>query len=251
MKLGGPGAIMLLIEAWSFEITTILAGYLGTVELDAHLTMLQLATLAFLSMPFAVAIASTIRIGNLLGGGDARRAEDAMYVTFALCVGFMAVCGVVFATAADYIGQVFTTDREVVKLVGRIAYIAAIFSLADGAQAAAGGVFRGMGRQVTLAIRNLLGFWGVGVPFGAVMTFAVGIGLPGLWWGLTVGLTVTTVISVYDLGRVDWEGEVVKAAERAGTDDEAIIAKIAVDDDEEAGGAAAATAATTTATVRM
>jgi MATE family multidrug resistance protein len=42
------------------------AAYLGTVALDAHLTMLQLATLAYLSLPFAVAIASTIRIGNLL-----------------------------------------------------------------------------------------------------------------------------------------------------------------------------------------
>ena len=52
-KLAGPGAVMLLIEAWSFEITTLLAGYLGTVALDAHLTMLQLATLAFLSLPFA------------------------------------------------------------------------------------------------------------------------------------------------------------------------------------------------------
>ena len=56
----------MLIEAWSFEITTLLAGYLGTVALDAHLTMLQLATLAFLSLPFAVAIASTIRIGKFI-----------------------------------------------------------------------------------------------------------------------------------------------------------------------------------------
>ena len=74
--LAGPGAAMMLIEAWSFEITTLLAGYLGVVALDAHLTMLQLATLAFLSLPFATAIASTIRVGNLLGGGDGAAAED-------------------------------------------------------------------------------------------------------------------------------------------------------------------------------
>ena len=58
-RLAGPGAVMMLIEAWSFELSTLLAGYLGTVALDAHLTMLQLATLSFLSLPFAVAIAST------------------------------------------------------------------------------------------------------------------------------------------------------------------------------------------------
>jgi hypothetical protein len=63
-----------MIEAWTFEITTIMAGYLGTVALDAHLTMLQLATFSFLSLPFAVAAAATIRIGAALGGG-------AFYVT--------------------------------------------------------------------------------------------------------------------------------------------------------------------------
>jgi len=127
--LAGPGAIMMLIEAWSFEITTLLAGYLGTVALDAHLTMLQLATLAFLSLPFAVAIASTIRIGNLLGAGDGKRAEDAMYVTFVICFAFMAVCGVVFAAAADVLGYVFTNDREVIAATAKIAYVAAAFQL--------------------------------------------------------------------------------------------------------------------------
>ena len=119
---------MMLIEAWSFEITTLLAGDLGTVALDAHLTMLQLATLAFLSLPFAVAIASTIRIGNLLGAGDGKRAEDAMYVTFVICFAFMAVCGVVFA-AADVLGYVFTNDREVIRATAKIAYVAAAFQL--------------------------------------------------------------------------------------------------------------------------
>lgn len=232
-KLAGPGAVMLLIEAWSFEITTLLAGYLGTVALDAHLTMLQLATLAFLSLPFAVAIASTIRIGNLLGAGDALRAKDAMYVTFFICFAFMAVCGVVFAAAADHLGRVFTNDREVIEATAKIAYIAALFQLVDGGQAAAGGVFRGMGRQVTVAVRNLLGFWVFGIPSGCVLTFALGVGLAGLWWGLTVGLTITTIISVVELVKVDWAREVVKAEERAAAgDEEAKIADLALDGEE-------------------
>ena len=37
-----------------------------------------------------------------------------MYVTFVICFAFMAVCGVVFAAAADVLGYVFTNDREVI-----------------------------------------------------------------------------------------------------------------------------------------
>ena len=214
-KLAGPGAVMMLIEAWSFEITTLLAGYLGTVELDAHLTVMQLATLSFLSLPFAVAIAATIRIGNLLGAGDAQSASDAMYVTFCICLGFMSICGVIFASCANYLGFVFTDDADVVKAAAGIAYIAALFQLADGGQAAAGGVFRGMGRQVTVAMRNFFGFWVFGIPCGAILTFAFDTGLAGLWWGLTVGLAVVNVVSMFELMRVDWSLEVGKAAERA------------------------------------
>ena len=61
MALGIPGAVMLGIEASAFEVTTILSGYLGTVELDAHIVMLQIATLTFFALPFAVSIAVSIR----------------------------------------------------------------------------------------------------------------------------------------------------------------------------------------------
>ncbi len=213
-QLAGPGAFMMAVEAWAFEVTTLLAGYLGTVALDAHLTMLQLATLAFLSLPFAVAVAATIRVGNLLGAGEAKAASVAGRVTFLICFSFTGCVAAVFSTCRAYLGYVFTTDTEVIQAVAAIAPIAALFQLADGGQAAAGGVFRGMGRQKTVAARNFLGFWVFGMPVGALLTFQAGVGLAGLWWGLTVGLTVTTLVSLAQLVFVDWERETIDAAER-------------------------------------
>ena len=213
-RLAGPGAFMMAVEAWAFEVTTLLAGYLGTVPLDAHLTMLQLATLAFLSLPFAVAIAATIRVGNLLGAGEPRAARVAGGVTFLVCFAFTGVVAVVFFVFRRSLGYVFTDDRGVIDAVSKIAPIAALFQLADGGQAAAGGVFRGMGRQNTVAARNFLGFWVFGMPVGATLTFASGAGLAGLWWGLTVGLTVVTFVSLCQLAFVDWERETANAARR-------------------------------------
>ena len=241
LALAGPGAAMMAIEAWAFEVTTLLAGYLGTVALDAHLTMLQLATLAFLSLPFAVAIAATIRVGNLLGAGDAKGAGDASKVSFAICFAFSGVCALVFSLTRNSLGYIFTHDKEVVRAVAKIAPIAALFQLADGGQAAAGGVFRGMGRQTTVAVRNFFGFWCgafpitthrlcdcpyqtdtfffrarvFGMPVGAILTFAVGgYGVAGLWWGLTVGLIAVLVVSLVQLLYVNWEKEVANAKHR-------------------------------------
>ena len=53
-------------------------------------------------------------------------------------------------------GYVFTSDQDVVRATAGIAYIAALFQLSDGGQAAAGGVFRGMSRPFTHSLTESL-----------------------------------------------------------------------------------------------
>lgn len=57
----------------------------GTVQLDAHTAMLTLCAFLFLSMPFGVATASTIRVGNLLGAGLGQQARISGDLAFMLC----------------------------------------------------------------------------------------------------------------------------------------------------------------------
>ena len=49
IKLGAPGALMLGLEAWSFEATTLLSGLLGTVPLAAHMVRQRLSPHAYFS----------------------------------------------------------------------------------------------------------------------------------------------------------------------------------------------------------
>jgi len=47
MRLGAPGALMLGLEAWAFETTTLLAGLIGVVPLAAHMVLIN--TVGFVS----------------------------------------------------------------------------------------------------------------------------------------------------------------------------------------------------------
>ena len=51
------------------------AAYAGTVDLDAHTSLLTLVTFLYFSFPSGVGQASTIRVGNLLGAGQPARAQ--------------------------------------------------------------------------------------------------------------------------------------------------------------------------------
>ena len=84
-----------------------------------------------------------------------------------------------------------------------------------------------MGRQRLVAGLNLLGFWVIGLPLGAVLTFGpTHIGVAGLWWGLAAGLTVVAAFGVGVLLRTDWPAEVRRAAARLGAPPEASMGSV-------------------------
>merc|ERR1719277_2501351 len=65
-----------------------------------------------------------------------------------------------------------------------------------------------MGRQFMVAVMNFVGFWVIGVVLGYVLTFSLGLGLPGLWWGLAAGLTSVAAFGAVVVARTDWEEQV-------------------------------------------
>jgi len=136
-SLGGPGALMLALEAWAFDLSTLLAGYLGQTSLDAHVLLLNVCSFTFMSFPFAVGVAASIRVGRALGGGDARGAAAAARLSTCLVLLFMTALATAKLLARRQLGLLFTDDDEVVAAVAGIVAIAALFQISDGLQVAA------------------------------------------------------------------------------------------------------------------
>ena len=51
-------------------------------------------------------------------------------------------------------------------------------------------ILRGLGDTHTPMIWNLAGHWLIGLPLGYSLGFAAGLGIRGLWWGLSLGLII-------------------------------------------------------------
>jgi MATE family multidrug resistance protein len=213
-RLGAPGALMLGLESWSFDVTSIFAGYLGEAALGAHAIMLNVIALTFVAFPLALSIAASIEVGHALGAGAAARARRASHLTLGLTLAVMTALAALKLALRGALGRAFTDDEAVVGRVARLVPIAALFQISDGVQAAVAGVMRGMGRQTLVAALNLIGFWAIGVPAGAALTFGARLGVAGLWWGLLAGLTAVATIGTLALLRTDWEAEACRALVR-------------------------------------
>lgn len=217
-KLAFSGALSISAEAWSFEIATILAGLLGTVALDAHIITLSIATFIFLSFPFAIGIAASIRVGQWMGEGSIENARRSSLVSFLLATGVQLALIAIVLPCKDWLGKAFSSDDEVAELVSTLIPISCVFMMGDAAQATVGGVMRGLGRQRMVLYLNMLAFWVLAIPVGALLTFVGNSGVAGLWWGYVLGIYSASIIGVLVLKfRISWEKEAKNATKRIST----------------------------------
>jgi MATE family multidrug resistance protein len=86
-----------------------------------------------------------------------------------------------------------TSELSVLDAVVPLLFVAAVFQLSDGVQAVAAGALRGAGDTRFALFANLGGHYLIGLPVGVLLAFQLGLGASGLWWGLSVGLTVVAL----------------------------------------------------------
>ncbi|HZR81288.1 MAG TPA: MATE family efflux transporter [Candidatus Binatia bacterium] len=187
VRLGVPAASQTLAEAGVFTAATLLAGRLDAVSLAAHQIALGAAALAFM-VPLGVSSAAAVRVGQALGRKQPSEAARAGWTALLLGGGFMSLSASAFVFLPHAIVRVFTNEPAVISTAVSLLLVAAVFQLFDGLQVVATGVLRGSGDTRTGMVAGLVGFWAVGLPVGAVLAFRAGLGVVGLWIGLSTGL---------------------------------------------------------------
>lgn len=195
LKVGAPQGAHFAAEIWGFQIAGLWAGMLGTAELAANSIVLNLASLSFM-LPLGVGLAAVTRVGNLMGERRAQDAQTASWAALALGGALMAVCAVLFWVLRVELPSWYTSDEAVIALAAASMPVAAAFQLFDGLQVVASGVLRAIGTTLPTAIANLLGYYALGLPLGWWLTFRRDMGLPGLWWGVALGVAAVAVALV-------------------------------------------------------
>ncbi len=190
--LGAPIFVSFLLEAGVFIAAVVLMGWLGTVPLAAHQIAVQIASVTFM-VPFGIAQAATVRVGHAVGRGDAPAVRRAGWVAIALGTAFMGVMAVLlyvtrFGLPALFLDQAKPDSPAVIALAATLLIFAALFQMADGAQAIAMGALRGMNDVRIPMLLGALSYWVIGFTLAYVLAFAAGVGAPGIWVGLSVGL---------------------------------------------------------------
>jgi MATE family multidrug resistance protein len=196
--LGLPAAGQLTLEVGVFATATVLAGRLHPSSLAAHQIAINVAAVTFM-VPYGISSAGAVRVGHAVGRRDYAGAARAGWMALLFGTTFMLCAAAAFVTLGRPIIGSFTEDAGVLAVGVSLLAIAAVFQLFDGVQGVATGILRGLGDTHTPMIWNLAGHWFIGLPLGYTLCFVLGLGIRGLWWGLSLGLIIcgTALLAVW------------------------------------------------------
>ncbi|PON35432.1 Multi antimicrobial extrusion protein [Trema orientale] len=183
-----PSALMVCLEWWSFELLTLLSGFLPNPELETSVLSVCLSTISTLyTIPEGLGAAGSTRVSNELGAGNPRAARVSVGV-----VVFLAVLEAVIMSSALFAGRsafgyVFSNEKEVVDYVTNMAPLVCLSVILNSLHGVLSGIARGCGWQDLGAFVNLVSFYFLGIPVAAALSFWLDLRGKGLWIGILAG----------------------------------------------------------------
>ena len=195
LVIGTPIGLQMVAEFGVFSLVNLLMGRLSPESLAAHQVAITIASATFM-VPVGIGAAASVRVGQAIGDGDAARTRLAGWSGLTIGMLVMLVSAAVFLFAPRLVARLVTDQVEVMEAAVPLLFVAAVFQLSDGAQAVMAGALRGAGDTRVALFANLAGHYGLGLPLGILLTFVLGMGATGLWWGLSLGLSAVAAVLI-------------------------------------------------------
>lgn len=197
VRMGTQIGLTSLAEAGLFAGSTIVMGWIGTLELAAHGIALQIVS-AFFMVHIGLSNAATVRAGRALGRHDEVGLRKGALAISLLSFLFGGLSVLVFIGLPHPMISAFLDPAEplrddILRIGSSLLVVAAIFQFADAAQVMALGLLRGVHDTKVPMIIATISYWIIGMPMSYVMGITWGFGGEGVWAGLVLGLLVAGI----------------------------------------------------------
>ena len=198
LVLSIPIYFAVLFEAGLFVATAIQMGVIGTLESGAHNIAISFSGACYM-LPLGLSFALTARTGQVYGRGSwpaiKLRIASGLILTFVMAVS----TALILVLYRHQLPALYTPNLELRNLAASLLVLAAVFQLSDGAQVAFIGILRGLQDTRVPMFINAFAYWGVAFPVGFVSAHHLGYGAKGLWAGLIIGLTLSSILLAWRL----------------------------------------------------
>ena len=193
LNIGVPAGLQFVFEVGAFGFSAIMMGWMGAKVQAAHQIAINLASISYMAAS-GLAAAAAIRVGNQLGKKDIPTMRKAAQTLQGMVIVFMGVCAAIFVIWNEDLPRLYIDDPEVISIASTLMLFAALFQLSDGVQVVGLGALRGMKDVKTPTLFTFIAYWVIALPLGYYLSFVLDFGPSGIWFALSLGLTVSAVL---------------------------------------------------------
>ena len=188
-RIGLPVAIQMGMETASFSLAAVMIGWLGTTALAAHQIMCTVGQLGFM-LYYGMAAAVAVKVSNYNGTGDIANIRRSANAGFHIILVMAFVASVSIFVTRNYIGSIFTPDKEVALMVAQLTVPFIISQFGDGLQSNFSNALRGIADVKPVMKYAFIAYIAISLPAGYLFGFVLGWGVTGVWMSFPFGLTI-------------------------------------------------------------
>lgn len=197
--LGTPLALAYFFEMSLFAVIALLIAPLGQITVAAHQIIFTISSLTF-AIPLSLGVATSIRVGYLLGKQKPSLAKQTAYISLAISFAIAVVVALILVIFRTPIIELFTKEAAVIAICMHLIILLAIYQASDYLQVVASNVLRGYKDTQSIFFITLLSYWVVGLPVGYILALTdlvmQPLGAAGFWIGIISGLAVAAVLLI-------------------------------------------------------
>ncbi|HKY50799.1 MAG TPA: MATE family efflux transporter [Candidatus Limnocylindria bacterium] len=191
--ISGPSAAESATFSFGILALSGLVFRLGTEQVAAHQIIGQIETFSFFPC-IGFATAASALVGQALGMRDAERARRAGWAAARMALVWGVAAGLAFVVLPGLLLGLFTISGAVVAAGIGALVVVGIGQPAQAVIFALGGALRGAGDTRYPLIVSFVNWFLVRLPLAYVFGFVFGLGLTGIWLGVTVDYFVRAVL---------------------------------------------------------
>jgi putative efflux protein, MATE family len=197
--LGTPLALAYFFEMSLFAVVALLIAPLGQITVAAHQIIFTISSLTF-AIPLSLGVATSIRVGYLLGKNKPILAKQTAYISLAISFMMAVIVALILVIFRSPIITIFTHEIDVITICLQLIILLAIYQASDYLQVVASNVLRGYKDTKSIFFITLLSYWVVGLPVGYILGLTdlvmEPIGAAGFWIGIISGLAVAAFLLI-------------------------------------------------------
>lgn len=197
LNIGLPISTYMFFEVTAFSAATFMMGWISDDHISAHQAALSLASISFV-ICMGVGNAGSIRTATYVGEERLGKIKGVVASVVSISLFLSSIAAAVFLVFKDYLPLIFVDAQEtqIVEFTSVMLLYAALFQFSDGLQVIFQGLLQGIGDVKIPSLIAIASYWLIGLPFGYYLAFHTNVSYPGVWIGLSVGLTISAILQV-------------------------------------------------------